>query len=78
LDTSAFIPFSQGPANCVGKRLAMFELRYVLVLLFSRYEFSFLAGWDAANWERGLKDQFVLAKDVLRVTLTRRTSQTSS
>ncbi|KAJ3873159.1 high nitrogen upregulated cytochrome P450 monooxygenase 2 [Lentinula edodes] len=75
LDTSAFIPFSQGPANCVGKRLAMFELRYLLVLLFSRYEFSFQTGWDAANWERGLKDQFVLAKDALKVTLTHRTKK---
>ncbi|KAJ3816970.1 cytochrome P450 [Lentinula raphanica] len=70
LDTSAFIPFSQGQASCVGKRLALFEMKYILVLLFSKYEFVFPAGWEVGSWERGLKDQLVLAKDKLMVRLT--------
>jgi len=69
LDTAAFIPFSQGQANCVGKRLAIFELQYILVLLLGRFNISFSPQWDSDHWEKGLKDRFVLAKDRLMVEL---------
>ncbi|KAF9058876.1 cytochrome P450 [Rhodocollybia butyracea] len=69
LETTAFIPFSLGQANCVGKRLAIFELQYVLVLLFSRYEISFAPEWDQGEWEMGLKDRLVLVKDRLMVEM---------
>lgn len=61
LEQSAYIPFSMGPANCVGKRLAMREMRYVLANLFTRFDIEFASGWDASQWERGLADVFTLA-----------------
>ncbi|GJJ07635.1 hypothetical protein Clacol_001839 [Clathrus columnatus] len=33
LDRSAFLPFSSGPANCVGKALALQELRVIVSLM---------------------------------------------
>ncbi|KAI3597833.1 cytochrome p450, partial [Moniliophthora roreri] len=56
LELGAFVPFSSGPANCAGKRLALLELRVVLALLISRFELSFATGWDVRNWEKNLRD----------------------
>jgi hypothetical protein len=41
LDRAAYIPFSYGPGNCVGKSLALLELRYVIAVLVRRFEFEF-------------------------------------
>ena len=35
-NTAAFMPFSQGHANCAGKNLALAEMRVVLALLMQR------------------------------------------
>jgi cytochrome P450 len=78
LDTAAFIPFSQGQANCAGRRLAMTELRYVLVLLFSRFNISFAPESNPLEWERDLKDRFVLDKERLMVSLSLKRSKPSS
>ncbi|KAF5362880.1 hypothetical protein D9758_007046 [Tetrapyrgos nigripes] len=69
LDMGAFIPFSMGPANCVGKQLAMAELRYVIALLAARFEMKFMEGWDVSTWEENLKDRFVLAKGKLMLEI---------
>ncbi|KAK7464844.1 hypothetical protein VKT23_006049 [Stygiomarasmius scandens] len=69
LNLGAFIPFSMGPANCVGKPLAIVELRYVVATLITHFEIKFADGWDAAKWEKNLKDRFVLTKGELMVDL---------
>merc|ERR1712032_148498 len=35
-----FIPFIDGPRNCLGQHLALLESKMVLSLLFQRYEFG--------------------------------------
>lgn len=72
LDRAAFIPFSHGPANCVGRPLAMTEMRYVIALLVKRFTMSFADGYDPAQWERDLTDRFVFAKGQLPVKLSLR------
>jgi len=41
-----FLPFIQGPRNCLGQYLAMLEARVVLGTLVSRYDFTVAPGHD--------------------------------
>ena len=65
----AFIPFSFGPANCVGKNLAMLEMRTVACALLQRFRVRLCAGWDKARYEEGYKDYFSAARPELPVLL---------
>ncbi|KAG6907707.1 hypothetical protein DXG01_007725 [Tephrocybe rancida] len=72
LNAAAFIPFSVGPSNCVGKNLAWIEMRMLVCLLMQRYEMRFEEGYDVGNWEEGMSDYFVLMKGSLPVVLVPR------
>ncbi|KAG0705711.1 cytochrome P450 [Suillus ampliporus] len=71
-ETKAFIPFSFGPANCVGKQLACQEMRTVVCMMMRRLHFSFAEGYDPESWERDFKDYFVATKGSLQVVLSPR------
>ncbi|KAJ7665066.1 cytochrome P450 [Mycena polygramma] len=75
MNTDGFIPFSLGPANCVGRNIAMREMRLVLSQLVYKYEIR-AAESDPREFERlwidGLHDHQILLKGPLRVTLTPR------
>ena len=71
-NTSAFIPFSFGPANCVGKYLAYREMQVVITSIIQRYDFQFAEGYDPDQFLRDLKDDVVLVKGKLPVALTKR------
>ncbi|KAG7090416.1 hypothetical protein E1B28_009535 [Marasmius oreades] len=70
----AFIPFSTGPMNCVGKSLAQLELRAVISTLVQRYDMEFdrEGNWTEQQWLDELLDFFVLVKGELPVVLKRR------
>ncbi|KAL0580842.1 hypothetical protein V5O48_001133, partial [Marasmius crinis-equi] len=72
LDQAAFIPFSVGPMNCVGKALAQVELRAVIATLVQCYDMNLEEGWDRTRWEEDLEDFFVFRKGALPVKLQRR------
>ncbi|KAI1076811.1 cytochrome P450 [Whalleya microplaca] len=60
-DARGFAPFSQGRFNCVGKSLAMSEMRFVIALLIKKFEVGF---WGNDRGERlfgDLRDQFTAA-----------------
>src|ERR1700685_611852 len=40
LELTAFNPFSYGPANCVGKNLAIMELRALMCFVVQRIDFK--------------------------------------
>lgn len=44
LDRTAFMPFSAGPHGCVGKQLAMMEMRVMIARLVWEFEMRFLEG----------------------------------
>ena len=69
---NAFIPFSFGPANCVGKNLALMEMRLVLCHFMQKLELSFPKGYDPMEWDRQLEDRFVMKIGVLPVIARRR------
>ncbi|KAF9269320.1 high nitrogen upregulated cytochrome P450 monooxygenase 2 [Marasmius fiardii PR-910] len=69
LNQAAFIPYSTGPMNCVGKALAQVELRAVIATLVQRFDMDLEKGWDRSRWERELEDWFVMKKGVLPVRI---------
>ncbi|KAJ7254709.1 cytochrome P450 [Mycena haematopus] len=73
-DTSAFIPFSLGPANCVGQKFAKRELLMVLSALFKSFDMRFADGFDSEAWTMSMQDFFVFTRGPLRVNLTPRES----
>ena len=71
-DEAAFIPFAQGPWNCVGKGLAMQEMRTVVCALIQAFDFQLREGWDPKEYERGMRCFLSTGRPTLPVTLRRR------
>lgn len=75
-NTSAFIPFSYGPHNCVGRQIAYRQLRYVVCLMMRRFDVQFVNGFRAKDWIKNVCDRLVLSTDPLPVVLTPRRKPT--
>ncbi|KAL4247923.1 Cytochrome P450 superfamily protein [Abortiporus biennis] len=73
-NANAFIPFSYGPANCVGKQLAKQEMLMVTSLLIQKLDIDFAidGGFNPRLWPERLKDYFVTIRDPLMVKVTSR------
>ncbi|KAI0628638.1 high nitrogen upregulated cytochrome P450 monooxygenase 2 [Trametes polyzona] len=68
----AYVPFSYGPMNCVGKNLAMLEMRVVVCAVLQRFRLRLREGWDPRTYDAGFKDYFVTTRPPVPVTLTPR------
>ena len=66
---AAFLPFSYGPANCVGRHLALREMALVVGALVRRFEFAFADGFAWQAWPGTLRDYLVLSRGPLLVTV---------
>ncbi|KAJ6630962.1 cytochrome P450 [Mycena sp. CBHHK59/15] len=66
-DLSAFIPFSYGPGNCVGKHLAYQEMRMIVCTLLTKFQMRFEDGFCAQSWGNNLRDYYILKKGRLPV-----------
>jgi len=71
-DTAAFIPFSHGPTMCVGKNLALMEMRMVVCWVLRRFRFSKAPGVDYAEWERKIQDWYLVHQEPLVVNVSLR------
>ena len=69
-NTAAFIPFSFGPSDCIGKRLGMQEIRMVVCAMLQHFELRFAEDYDPRKWEEDMYDFFVVRKGRLPVLLT--------
>ena len=73
---TAFIPFSHGPMNCVGKGLAMRQMRVVVCALVQRFRMRLALeeeeGWAPGRYEREFRDYLVANRPRLPVVLERR------
>ncbi|EJD02376.1 cytochrome P450 [Fomitiporia mediterranea MF3/22] len=74
-NTSAYIPFSYGPANCIGKNLAMLEMRMVVATLVQKFDMKLAESYDLRNWEDNLQDYFIFKVGELPVVLNLRSQQ---
>lgn len=72
LDTTAFIPFSYGPANCVGRRLAKQELLMVTSTLLQRFTLSLADGYNSDDWPKQAKDYLTVTRAPLFVRAAKR------
>ncbi|KAI1264860.1 putative cytochrome P450 oxidoreductase [Xylariaceae sp. FL1019] len=72
-DRSVFIPFNTGPYACVGKRLAMMEIRRCVSEILWRYDYSLAPGHDRAKWLDGKHDTFTVISAPLPLIFKERT-----
>ncbi|KIV92758.1 hypothetical protein PV10_04027 [Exophiala mesophila] len=57
---SAYAPFSRGPYSCIGKQLALMEIRAVTARMMSKLDVSFGPGEDGSNLVNETHDCFTL------------------
>ncbi|KAE8441592.1 hypothetical protein EG329_004641 [Mollisiaceae sp. DMI_Dod_QoI] len=60
LDRRAFIPFGYGAHSCVGKQLALNEMRVALASLVREWDVVLGERYDENKWREGLKDYHVM------------------
>ncbi|KAI0699707.1 cytochrome P450 [Cytidiella melzeri] len=68
---NAYVPFSFGPANCVGKNLALQEMRTVMCQVMQRLSVRFGEG-SGDSFEREIEDRLVYKTGRLLVVVERR------
>ncbi len=71
---AAYIPFSYGPMNCIGRDLSLGVMRMVVCALLRRFRFELTEGWDARAWREGIRELGVTRCPPLPVVVTSRSS----
>ncbi|KEY67605.1 hypothetical protein S7711_08275 [Stachybotrys chartarum IBT 7711] len=71
-DNRSFLPFAQGRYTCIGKALALSELRTITTLLVSNFDFSFKEGDDGSSVVRDARDHFTTCPGPLELVFLRR------
>ncbi|KAM5536556.1 hypothetical protein V8D89_009833 [Ganoderma adspersum] len=71
-DDAAFIPFSYGPMNCVGKGLAMRQMRIVVCALVQKFRVRRKEGWEPRRYGEEFRDYLVANRPELPVVLEKR------
>jgi hypothetical protein len=72
LHKAAWMPFNYGPGNCIGRALAMNEMRAVLAALVRQFDVHLATGFEPSRWEEGLVDGYLLWRGALPVVMTTR------
>ncbi|KAF7976197.1 hypothetical protein HWV62_7374 [Athelia sp. TMB] len=72
LDRAAYTPFSFGPSICVGKNLALQEIRMVVCLMLQTFDMRLADGYDARRWDNEIEDRLISHTGELPVVLTPR------
>ena len=71
---AAFAPFSSGVYSCVGKQLALMELRSVIARTVMQFDVGFAPGEDGTNLLTKTRDVFTLDLAPLNLVFTERKS----
>lgn len=68
----AYAPFSTGPYNCIGKNLALMEVRTITSQIVDQFDVSFAPGEDGSTLLMKTRDHFTLGLAELRLCFWRR------
>ena len=66
----AFAPFSAGPMGCIGKNLAMSELRTTTTKLVLKFDFKLADGEDGERLMHQTRDHFTVDPGELELEFT--------
>ncbi|KXH31815.1 L-ornithine-N5-monooxygenase [Colletotrichum simmondsii] len=72
IDRRAFLPFSYGRYDCVGRRLAWNVLRLTIAYTLWNYDFEFAPGEDGKTFEEEAKFQLIIKPAKLDCIFTKR------
>ena len=71
-NANAFTPFSFGPYNCVGKNIALAEMKQLLCHLVQKLDVRLADGVDPEAYLRAAEDMFIYVVGELPVVVQRR------
>lgn len=71
-NTKAFMPFGVGQYACVGKPLALLEMRLFLVVLLKRLDIWLAPSFNQTEFEDGIRSNLTLLKGSIPVIVTER------
>ncbi len=71
-DKSASVPFQIGPYSCVGKNVALMEMRAIVVQVLRHYSLSLPGGFDENKWFDGCLDTFTTTTPKLDLVFNKR------
>lgn len=71
-ERSAFFPFQEGRFHCVGKGLAMWEMKSVVARVALGFDFGFAPGEDLKRYREGILDTWTLTLPPLRLVFNER------
>ncbi|KAH8706024.1 cytochrome P450 monooxygenase [Talaromyces proteolyticus] len=71
-EPSAFIPFNSGPYSCVGKQLALMELRHVTAQIVTQFDIFFAPSQKVNDFIDGKRDTFTLVTAPLQLVFRER------
>ncbi|GME27456.1 Glycoside hydrolase protein [Neofusicoccum parvum] len=71
-ERGAFFPFQVGQYACVGKALAMWEMRSVLARVALGFDLGFAEGGGGEGFEEGMRDTFTITLGPLWMVFTER------
>lgn len=73
-DASGFAPFSAGAYGCIGRPLALLNVRGTVSRIIADYDVHLPAGKRATEYDQGLTEHFTIAPAPLKICFAKRKS----
>ncbi|GJJ15360.1 hypothetical protein Clacol_009636 [Clathrus columnatus] len=71
-DRAAFVPFSYGPTNCIGKQIALLTLRKTICAMIVSFDFELSPEVNPVKWAEDTTERFILGRGELYAKVRKR------